>query len=78
VWANRAQQLRLIIDDADVREGLAAAQAVGDDRLQMQGQGYVVPDSFTHGSSEQRAQWLTRGLESGDLRACDTFAAGQE
>lgn len=73
VWANRAQQLRLEIDQSDVSEGIAAAQAVGDDRLQTKTQGYVVPDSFTHGSAEQRAEWLTRGLEEGDLQACDTF-----
>jgi predicted metalloprotease len=78
IWANRAQRLRLVIDEADVSEGLAAAEAVGDDRLQMQAQGYVVPDSFTHGSSEQRAEWLIRGLESGDLQACDTFSGGLE
>ena len=78
VWANRAQALRLIIDTGDVSEGVAAAQAVGDDRLQMEAQGYIVPDSFTHGSSEQRVEWFTRGLESGDLRACDTFAAPQQ
>jgi predicted metalloprotease len=74
VWANRAQELRLVLDEADVREGLGAAQAVGDDRLQMEAQGYVVPDSFTHGTSEQRAEWFMRGLREGDLNACDTFA----
>jgi predicted metalloprotease len=73
VWANRAQQERLVLDQADLQEGLRAAQAVGDDRLQMRSRGYVVPDSFTHGSSAQRAEWFLRGFESGSLEACNTF-----
>jgi predicted metalloprotease len=70
VWGNRAQGLRLTLDQSDLLEGLNAAQAVGDDRLQMEAQGYVVPDSFTHGTSEQRAAALTAGFESGLLDVC--------
>jgi predicted metalloprotease len=73
VWAHYAQQ-RGIVEPGDVEEALNAASAVGDDRLQRQTQGYVVPDSFTHGSSEQRAGWFNRGLGTGDLRQGDTFA----
>ncbi len=62
-----------LLDEGDVDEGLRAAAAIGDDRLQRQGQGYVAPESFTHGSSEQRASWLRRGLQTGDPDACDTF-----
>lgn len=77
VWANQAQQLRQILEAGDIEEGIRAAGAVGDDRIQKQTQGYVVPDGFTHGSSAQRAAWFRRGLQSGDLRACDTFSASQ-
>ena len=56
---------------------MRAAEAIGDDRLQRQGQGYVVPDSFTHGSSAQRARWFMSGVKGGDLRQCDTFSAAQ-
>jgi uncharacterized protein len=73
VWAHYAQQ-RGIVEPGDVEEALNAASAVGDDRLQRETQGYVVPDSFTHGSSEQRAGWFNRGLGTGDLRQGDTFA----
>ena len=72
VWARNAQQ-RNILDPGDVEEALQAASAVGDDRLQRKGQGYVVPDSFTHGTSEQRIQWFRKGLDTGDIRQCDTF-----
>ena len=72
VWGNHAAR-RDWLEPGDVEEGLRAAAAIGDDRLQKQSQGYVVPESFTHGSSEQRQQWLRRGLETGDLRQCDTF-----
>jgi uncharacterized protein len=72
-WARSADASRRILEPGDVEEALAAAAAVGDDRLQQQGRGYVVPESFTHGSSEQRAGWFRRGLEGGNLRACDTF-----
>ena len=59
------------------RSAVTAATAIGDDKLQQQGRGRVVPDSFTHGTSEQRVRWLRRGLESGDIRSCDTFRAQQ-
>jgi predicted metalloprotease len=74
VWAHDAAP-RLNIDRGDVEEGLVAANAIGDDRLQRQAQGRVVPDSFTHGTSEQRKRWLLAGMESGDPRRCDTFNA---
>ena len=73
VWGNYAAQKGLL-DPGDVEEGLRAAAAIGDDRLQRQTQGRIVPESFTHGSSEQRVSWLKRGLESGRLESCDTFA----
>jgi len=72
VWAHYAQN-RGIVEPGDVEEALGAASAVGDDRLQREGQGYVVPDSFTHGTSEQRARWFRKGLETGDVRTGDTF-----
>jgi uncharacterized protein len=72
VWGNHASQ-RNWLEAGDVEEGLRAAAAIGDDRLQRRSQGHVVPESFTHGSSEQRQQWLQRGLQSGDIRQCDTF-----
>jgi predicted metalloprotease len=79
VWANRAEQKSggKMIDDKDVDQALAAASAIGDDRLQRQAQGRVVPDSFTHGSSAQRTRWFRVGLESGDPKKCDTFRAQQ-
>lgn len=73
VWAARTQQREQFLDPGDVEQGLAAASAVGDDALQRQTQGRVVPDAFTHGSSEQRMRWFRRGLDSGDINACDTF-----
>lgn len=72
VWANYAQQ-KGILEAGDIEEALGAASAVGDDRLQREGQGYVIPDSFTHGTSEQRIPWFRKGLETGDLRQGDTF-----
>jgi uncharacterized protein len=72
VWGHHAAQ-RQLLEAGDVEEGLRAAAAIGDDRLQRQSQGYVVPESFTHGSSQQRASWLQRGLQTGDPNACDTF-----
>lgn len=75
VWAFHADQRFRILESGDVESGLRAASAVGDDTLAQQGQGYAVPDSFTHGSSAQRVRWFRRGLESGDMRACDTFSA---
>jgi predicted metalloprotease len=72
VWAHYAQQKGLL-EMGDIDEALGAASAVGDDRLQREAQGYVVPDSFTHGTSEQRIRWFRKGLESGDIRQGDTF-----
>ena len=75
VWANRADKARNILETGDVEEALNAASAIGDDRLQKQSQGRVVPESFTHGSSAQRQRWFRTGLTSGDPDACDTFNA---
>lgn len=76
VWGHFAQR-RNLLDPGDVEEGLRAAAAVGDDRIQKHTQGAVVPDAFTHGSSAQRARWFKVGLDTGDIRNCDTFAARQ-
>jgi uncharacterized protein len=73
IWANRAQESKDIIEPGDIEDALRAASAIGDDRIQKQTQGYVVPDAFTHGSSEQRVRWFKRGYQSGKLDACDTF-----
>lgn len=73
VWANHANTQWKILEAGDVEEALNAASAIGDDRLQKQSQGYVVPDSFTHGTSAQRTQWFTRGLKSGDMNQCNSF-----
>jgi predicted metalloprotease len=75
VWAHTAAQ-RGIIAESDVRDGLSAAAAVGDDHLQKMSRGAVSPETFTHGSSEQRQRWFVRGLQSGDLNHCNTFQAG--
>jgi predicted metalloprotease len=75
LWAKRADSARHILESGDVEEALNAASAIGDDRLQKQSQGYVVPDAFTHGTSAQRVRWFKRGLASGDPRQCDTFSA---
>ncbi|NOK10654.1 KPN_02809 family neutral zinc metallopeptidase [Corallococcus exercitus] len=75
IWANHAQKDRNILEQGDVEEGLGAASAVGDDTLQKRARGYVVPESFTHGSAAQRMTWFKRGLEQGTLEACDTFNA---
>jgi len=77
VWANRADRARQILESGDIDEGLAAATAIGDDRLQRETQGRVTPDSFTHGTSEQRVRWFKRGLESGSIDHCDTFNTTQ-
>ena len=77
IWANHAQETKNIIEPGDIEEALNAASAIGDDRIQKQTQGYVVPDAFTHGSSAQRVRWFKRGYESGKLDACDTFNADQ-
>ena len=75
VWAHHAQQNWQILEPGDIEEALRAATAIGDDTLQKQTQGYVVPDSFTHGTSEQRARWFKKGLETGDMEQGDTFSA---
>jgi len=73
IWANQANRSRQILESGDIEEGLMAASAIGDDRLQKQSQGYVNPDSFTHGSSKQRVKWFNMGLDKGTLSACNTF-----
>ncbi|MGJ8523375.1 hypothetical protein R84981_002076 [Carnimonas sp. R-84981] len=75
VWAHHAQQRHHWLEDGDVESALNAANAIGDDRLQQQSQGRAVPDSFTHGTSQQRVSWFTRGLKSGDIDQCDTLSA---
>lgn len=81
LWARQANETvrqstgKPLLESGDIEEGLNAANAIGDDRLQRQSQGYVVPDSFTHGSSAQRVRWFRRGFETGDMRQCDTFGA---
>jgi predicted metalloprotease len=74
VWANKMNQRHANVDDSDVQQAIATATAIGDDRLS---RGVAMPDSFTHGSSAQRVQWLTAGLRSGTMKTCDTFAAQQ-
>ncbi len=74
IWAAHANRSKRILEPGDIEEGLNAAAAVGDDRIQQASRGHISPESFTHGSAQQRAQWFRRGLESGDLKACDTFA----
>lgn len=73
VWAHHAQQMKSILDAGDIEEALNAANAIGDDRLQKQQQGYIVPESFTHGTSKQRMYWFKKGLETGDIRQGNTF-----
>lgn len=75
VWAHNADRARDILEQGDIEEGLNAASSIGDDRLQMESQGQVTPDSFTHSSSVQRVSWFERGLESGDINSCNTFEA---
>jgi predicted metalloprotease len=75
VWAHHAQKARQILEAGDIEEGLNAASAIGDDRLQRRSQGHVVPDAFTHGTSEQRVRWFRKGLETGDVRQGNTFEA---
>ena len=77
VWAHHADRARSILEAGDVEAALNAASAIGDDALQKQSQGVVVPDSFTHGSSEQRVRWFTRGIQSGQITSCNTFEARQ-
>jgi uncharacterized protein len=73
VWAKNADSARHILEQGDVEEALQAASAVGDDTIQKRTQGYIVPDSFTHGTSAQRTSWFKKGLETGSVQACDTF-----
>jgi uncharacterized protein len=75
VWAHHANKRERLLEAGDIEEGLRAATAIGDDTLQKRARGYVVPESFTHGSSAQRVQWFKRGWERGDPAACDTFKA---
>jgi predicted metalloprotease len=75
VWARYADRVKHVVEAGDIEEAMRAASAVGDDRLQYRSRGYVVPDSFTHGTSEQRVRWFRRGYETGDLRQGDTFSA---
>ncbi len=75
VWGHHARTERQLLEEGDLEEALTAASSIGDDRLQKQGGGQVVPDSFTHGSSEQRVRWFRKGFESGDVNVCDTFTA---
>jgi predicted metalloprotease len=77
VWANHTQKSQGFLEEGDIEEGLNAAAAIGDDRLQRRTQGYVIPDAFTHGTSAQRVHWFRQGLASGDLQACDTFQAAE-
>ncbi|HZG39350.1 MAG TPA: neutral zinc metallopeptidase [Nodosilinea sp.] len=77
VWAHRAHVSGEILEEGDIEEALNAASQIGDDRLQMEAQGYVTPDSFTHGSSQQRAEWFYRGIETGDIDQCNTFDVAQ-
>ncbi len=73
IWAHHADRTRQVLEEGDVDEALQAASAVGDDTIQRRTQGTVVPESFTHGSAEQRRSWFRRGLEQGSIQACDTF-----
>lgn len=75
VWAHHAQKMKNILEEGDVEEALNAAASVGDDRIQMKSQGYVVPDDFTHGTSDQRLRWFSKGFKTGDFDQGDTFKA---
>ncbi len=77
VWAHHAQEMKNILEPGDIDEALRAANAIGDDRLQMQSQGYVVPDAFTHGTSEQRAYWFKKGFDTGDIKQGNTFESSR-
>jgi len=76
IWAHHANRSRKVLETGDVEEALQAATSIGDDRLQQQTQGYIVPESFTHGSSDQRVRWFRTGLDTGSVEACNTFGAG--
>lgn len=75
VWANHAHRKSGLLERGDIEEAMNAASAIGDDRIQMESRGYTVPESFTHGTSEQRMRWLRKGLETGDISQGDTFGA---
>ena len=75
LWGNHADRSRQVLEQGDIEEALNAASAIGDDRLQKEAQGYVVPESFTHGTSKQRVRWFREGIESGDVADCDTFGS---
>ena len=75
IWGHHASRSRQLLERGDIEEGLNAASAIGDDRLQKQSRGYVTPESFTHGSSAQRVRWFKTGLEKGTMSACNTFAS---
>ena len=75
LWGNHADRSRQILERGDIEEALNAASAIGDDRLQKEGQGYVVPESFTHGTSKQRVHWFKQGITTGDVGDCDTFGS---
>lgn len=77
VWGYHADRMRNVLDSGDIEEALRAASAIGDDRLQQQSRGYVVPDTFTHGTSAERVRWFRRGIEAGSLKQCNTFEARQ-
>jgi predicted metalloprotease len=77
VWAHHSDRRYKSLQQGDIEEAMNAAQAIGDDRLQKQSQGYVVPDSFTHGSSEQRVRWFMTGFKGGQMQQCDTFRASR-
>ena len=77
IWGYHANRARNILEAGDLEEALNAASSIGDDRLQRQARGYVTPESFTHGSSEQRVRWFRRGIETGDIKACNTFEVEQ-
>ncbi|HAH59875.1 MAG TPA: hypothetical protein DCL86_17205, partial [Bacteroidales bacterium] len=76
MWAHHAERMLQILEDGDIEEALTAAGAVGDDSIQMQSQGHIVPDSFTHGTSKQRMHWFRKGWETGDMSQGDTFERG--
>jgi predicted metalloprotease len=75
VWANHAQNARQILENGDIESAMNAAAKIGDDALQQQSQGRVVPESFTHGTSAQRTRWFNNGLQNGSVKGCDTFSA---
>ena len=77
VWGRSADTMKRMLEPGEIEQALNAAAAIGDDRLQQQSRGAVVPESFTHGSSEQRVRWFKRGFESGDPKVCDTFKAAR-